>query len=455
MELLQATDPVEIGGYELVGRLGCGGMGVVYLASDRRGSLVAVKAAYKDATDQERRRLRAEAACLRRVPSAYTARLLDDGTDQMPPYIVTEYVQGRSLEDVVENDGPLPSVQLRALAVGVARALAAVHHVGLIHRDLKPANVLLPPSGLRLIDFGIARQIPASGGMTSSGVVMGSPGWISPERLTEGPATPGADVFGWGCLLAYAGTGRNPFGQGDFEAVAQRTIHEPPDLDGLEPSLRRAVEAALAKDPAERPSARELSAWLSPGVRPVAEADADPEAPAGPAASTGREVPVVPEGRVVSEGRVESPDREPRRPRHSQRASATRRRVRAFAGASVVLAVAAAVTAVLAARTDWLVGRKPGAAAAPPTRSATPYGPVSPWPRGSAGGDSRSTETPRGATAVPSPPRRPSGSPTGHDGRQRPDTDADQGPAGTAGRTVTRATSTPPTSVIDKLLPPN
>lgn len=427
VKLLEATDPAEIGGYELAGRLGCGGMGVVYLASDRRGNLVAVKAAYKDATDQERRRLRGEAACLRRVPSAYTARLLADGTDQIPPYIITEYVQGRSLEDIVEDDGPLPPEQLRALGLGVARALAAVHHVGLIHRDLKPANVLLPPSGLRLIDFGIAQEIPASGGMTSSGIVMGSPGWISPERLTTGPATPAADVFGWGCLVAYAGTGRNPFGQGDFEAVAQRTIHAPPDLDGLEPSLRRAVEAALAKDPAERPPARELSTWLSPEARPVTEAS---------------------DGPVVSEDRLESPSRGPRG-RHSQRASATRRCVRTLTGASAVLAVAVTVSAMLAAHTE----RKPGSDAAPPTRSATPDRPASPRPRGSAGGDARSTSTPRMATAVPRPPRRPAGNSTTHDGRQRSDADAGQDPVGTAGRTVTRATSAPPATVIDKLLP--
>ncbi|MCW2948987.1 MAG: hypothetical protein JWR24_5704, partial [Actinoallomurus sp.] len=269
---LELEDPAEIGGHRLVGRLGSGGMGVVYLGYDRHGRFVAIKAAHAETIgDESRRRFRAEAACALRVPPACTARLLVDGTDQTPPYIISEYVEGRSLEHVVDNDGPLPPEQLRALATGVVRALAAIHAAGLIHRDLKPANVLLTPTGPRVIDFGIAQQIPAAGGVTGIGMVMGSLGWIPPERLTMSPATPASDVFGWGCLVAYAGTARNPFGQGDSDEVARRTIGGPPDLDGLDASLRGVVEATLAKDPADRPSARELLVSLSPGDRVVAE----------------------------------------------------------------------------------------------------------------------------------------------------------------------------------------
>jgi serine/threonine protein kinase len=235
-------------------------MGVVYLGEDPLGGLVAVKAAHSDPTgdDEPRRRLTAEAACIRRVPDAFTARLLADGTARTPPYIVTEYVEGRSLADVVRKDGPLPPEQLHALAVGVGRALAAIHSAGLVHRDLKPPNVLLTPTGPRLIDFGIAQEVSAVGGPTGPGMVVGSPGWIPPERFDRQPATPASDVFGWGCLVAYAGTGRNPFGEGDRDELARRVMLSPPDLEGLDDWLRPLVAEALAKDPAARPPAADL-----------------------------------------------------------------------------------------------------------------------------------------------------------------------------------------------------
>jgi serine/threonine protein kinase len=362
-------------------------------------------------------RFRAEAACARRVPSAYTARLLVDGTDETPPYIITEYVEGRSLEDIVENDGPLPPEQLRALATGVARALAAVHHAGLIHRDLKPANVMLTPTGPRVIDFGIAQEIPASGGVTADRMVMGSPGWISPERLTRSPATPAADIFGWGCLVAYAGTGRNPFGQGDPDEVARRTIHEPPNLDGLDASFRRRVEATLAKGPTDRPSAHELLAWLNP------------------------QEPVV-------------ADREPRPGRHARRASAARRRrVMAFAGGSAAVAVAATLSAIVAIDTHRSVRPKTGAAAAPPTRDAGPHRSAVPQTSGSARGDTSSVSVPR----TPPAPHRPalgSGNATAHQGKQHAGTGVGQDPAGTADTTVSRATTGAPTTEINNLIHP-
>jgi len=257
---LRPDDPPRIGGHRLLGRLGSGGMGVVYLGEDPLGGLVAVKAAHADPTgdDEPRRRLTAEAACIRQVPETCTARLLADGTARTPPYIVTEYVEGRSLADIVRNDGPLPPEQLHAFAVGVGRALTAVHSAGLVHRDLKPPNVLLTPTGPRLIDFGIAQEVSAAGGPTSPGMVVGSPGWIAPERLDRRPATPASDVFGWGCLVAYAATGRNPFGEGDRDELARRVMLEPPDLEGLDGPLRTLVAEALAKDPAARPPTAEL-----------------------------------------------------------------------------------------------------------------------------------------------------------------------------------------------------
>ncbi|GAA4631227.1 hypothetical protein GCM10023196_059810 [Actinoallomurus vinaceus] len=265
---LETDDPASIGGHRLVARLGSGGMGVVYLGRDRDGRLVAVKTARpEDADDSDvRLRFQSEADCARRVPAGWTARVLADGTAEKPPYLITEYVEGPSLAHIVDTSGPLRPEQLSALATGVARALAAIHGAGLVHRDLKPANVLLTPTGPRIIDFGIAQRLPASGGLTRDGVVMGSPGWIPPERLTGRPATSASDVFGWGCLVAYAGTGRNPFGQGDGDEVAGRTIHDPPDLDGLHEPLRPLVAETLAKDPAERPRTAELLARLGAGV---------------------------------------------------------------------------------------------------------------------------------------------------------------------------------------------
>jgi serine/threonine protein kinase len=262
---LEAGDPEEIGGHRLVGRLGSGGMGVVYLGQDPLGGLVAVKAARGDMTgdDELRRRFEAEAASIRRIPATVTARLLADGSARLRPYIVTEYVGGRSLEQIVRTGGPLEPEQLRALAAGVGRALTAIHEAGLIHRDLKPANILLTLTGPRVIDFGIAQTVGASGGPTGPGMVVGSPGWIAPERLHRRPATPASDVFGWGCLVVYAGIGRNPFGEGDVDELAQRIMYEPPDLDGLDDSLRGPVAAALAKDPAERPAAGALLGLLA------------------------------------------------------------------------------------------------------------------------------------------------------------------------------------------------
>ena len=350
---LELEDPAEIGGHPLVGRLGSGGMGVVYLGRDRHGRLVAVKAAHTDTIgdDEVQRRFQAEAAFTRRVPPTCTARLLVDGTDQTPPYTISEYVEGRSLEHVVETGGPLPPEQLRALATGVARALAAIHWAGLIHRDLKPANILLTPTGPRVIDFGIAQETPASGGTTGAGMVVGSPGWIPPERLTRNPATPAADLFGWGCLVGYAGTGRNPFGQGDSDEVARRAIHEPPDLDGLDPSVRHLVEATLAKDPADRPSAGDLLARLSP---------ADPLSDRKPRRGSATNVMPVP--------------------------AARRRMVKAMAAGSAAVAVAATLTAMVATDADRTVRRKPdhGAVVAPPTLAAETDLTAVPRPRPSA-----------------------------------------------------------------------
>lgn len=419
---LELGDPAELGGYRLVGRLGCGGMGVVYLGDDRHGRLVAVKTAHDGSGDTAlRRRFRAEVACARRVPSTYTAPVLLDGTDRTPPYLVTGYVEGRSLEEIVEEDGPLAPEQLRALAVGAARALVAIHDAGVVHRDLKPANVLLTPTGPRVIDFGIAEEIDAAGGVTSAGVVMGSPGWIAPERLFGGPASPATDVFCWGGLVVYAATGRNAFGSGDPDAVAWRILHGPADLDGVDGFVRPAVQAALAKDPAERPSAGDLLARLS----------------------------------------IEQGAAEPCRPRHGRHARTPRkgtlRRMALPAAVAVVVAAATLMGTIVLDAGRSMSGR-PRIEVAPPTRLPRSQ------PHPAASGRHTSARPPLFSKPQAGPVRsvQPTSASAGHapgdpTATARPGAGANggggQGLTGTAGRTVDGARTAAPTGGINRLLP--
>jgi serine/threonine protein kinase len=280
---LLPEDPRRLGRYDLTGRLGAGGMGVVYLgrADDDRPVAVKVINGQLAGDPQYRARFLQEAELGRRVASFCTPAVLDVGEDGGRPYFVTEYVAGTPLNRLVGDGEPLPGSEVAALAAGVALALSAIHRAGLIHRDLKPGNVLLSRAGVRVIDFGIARPLDANSEMTQSGEVMGSLGWIAPEQLTGGRLTPAADVFAWGCLVAYAATGRHPFGGHDAASRIYRIVTGEPDLDGLSQPLHAWVSAALAKVAEDRPSADDLLTGLTAGTPPprvVARASASTRA---------------------------------------------------------------------------------------------------------------------------------------------------------------------------------
>ncbi|WP_235826099.1 protein kinase domain-containing protein [Candidatus Frankia alpina] len=255
---LNPHEPRSIGPYALISRLGVGGMGTVYLARNTAGRRVAVKVIRPDlAADEEfRRRFRAEVEAARRVAPFCTAEVLDADPNAPAPYLVTEFIEGVRLDEQVDS-GPLASSTLTGLAVGVATALTAIHSAGLVHRDLKPSNVMLSLSGPRVIDFGIAQALDgAKAKPTAWG--FGSAGWMAPEQVHGQPIGPEADVFAWGILIAYAGTGRHPFGDGSDIDLGMRIVGSAPDLRGLREPLVRLVSAALAKHPDDRPSAREL-----------------------------------------------------------------------------------------------------------------------------------------------------------------------------------------------------
>ncbi|MFF3325713.1 serine/threonine-protein kinase [Streptomyces sp. NPDC002889] len=289
MEQLAPGDPQHIGDYRLLARLGAGGMGQVYLARSDRGRTVAVKLVRQELAEQDefRDRFRLEVRSALRVGGRWTAPVLDADTEAPVPWVATGYIAGPALHSVVSGEhGPLPERSVRILASGLAHALTGIHAAGLIHRDLKPSNILVTIDGPRVIDFGIARALETvtDGGLTRTGALVGSPGFMAPEQVRGDRVTPACDIFCLGSVLAYTATGRMPFGTADSGVHAQmfRIAQEEPELEGVPAGLLDLVRDCLHKEPDARPTLPQIL------ERTTADADGEPWLPGALIAQLGR-----------------------------------------------------------------------------------------------------------------------------------------------------------------------
>jgi serine/threonine protein kinase len=259
---LRPSDPACVGPHRLLGRLGQGGMGTVYLGVSPDERAVAVKVLRDGFPDDDaRRRFRAELQALRRVRGPHLVEVLDADVEADTPYLVTRFVPGTRLDDLVTRTGPLPLEDLHRVARGLADALSMLHAAGIVHRDLTPGNVLVLDGQPHVIDLGLATAADVTA-LTRSGLVIGTPGYLAPEQVTGSAVSPAVDVHAWGATVALAGTGRPPYGTGRPEAVLYRIVHAEPDLEGLPPSVADLVAAAMDPDPARRPDARALLSEL-------------------------------------------------------------------------------------------------------------------------------------------------------------------------------------------------
>ena len=352
MEGLQRGDPASVGGYQLLGRLGAGGMGQVFLGVSPGGRRVAVKLIHPvhAGTEHFRERFAREIEAARRVGGFHTASVVDADPHAETPWMVTAYIDGPSLEEAVGRYGPLPPGQVRALGAGLAEGLTAIHAHGVVHRDLKPGNVIMAEDGPRIIDFGIARAIGAST-LTTAGSVVGTVAYMSPEQVRGDPVLPASDVFSLGSVLAFAATGRQPFGSDSAATVMFRIVSQSPDLAGLDDEgLRSLIEACLAKPPGDRPEVRAILVALT-GRGPVPA----PVVPRAIPGADGRDAPTRTHP-STNPPAIALPD-PPDPPVHARPAGRRPRR------RTVTLIAAVAVLAVLGAVIPILLTSSPGTAA--------------------------------------------------------------------------------------------
>ncbi|MGC9499386.1 protein kinase domain-containing protein [Streptomyces sp. WG7] len=411
MMRLRREDPRVVGSFRLHRRLGAGGMGVVYLGSDKKGQRVALKVIRPDlAEDQEfRSRFAREVSAARRIRGGCTARLVAADLDAERPWFATQYVPGPSLHDKVVDGGPLGAADVAAVGAALSEGLVAVHEAGVVHRDLKPSNILLSPKGPRIIDFGIAWATGAST-LTHVGTAVGSPGFLAPEQVRGAAVTPATDVFSLGATLAYASMGDSPFGHGSSEVMLYRVVHEEAHLQGVPDAIAPLVRACLAKDPEERPSTLQLSLRLKEIATREAQGLADVRPPAPRSSEADR-----PTGRLADT----YPERGQRRPQGRPGAPGTP-----------------------APRNTSGAGRGPGSArGGDPSRGGAPSRGGTPSRNGSA---ARGTGASRGGGAGARSGSRPTPASRNNTGRNtsRNDSGGRPAPRGGAGRTAPRTTGT-------------
>ena len=394
---LQPDDPGRIGPYRLRGVLGSGGMGRVFLGASADGQLAAVKVIRADlASDPEfRARFRREVTVARKVSSRFTVPLIGADTDGPVPWLATTYVTGPSLADAVREHGPLPVRSVLELAAGLAAGLSAIHAAGVVHRDLKPSNVLLAQDGPRVIDFGISVAAETSP-LTRTGLLIGSPGYMSPEQVEGREIGAPSDVFSLGAVLAFAATGEAPFGRGSAPTLAYRAVYREVNLDRVPAEVRGLIQRCLAKNPSQRPTARDLEFAASPGAVRTTERWL-PER----VTRTFIELPETGDpSRTVTSARPSpvSPPASGRPGRHEGRRH-RRRLARPLTIASMIVGLLAASAAggiALAASVHQTSGAHSGRAASGPVTSA----PVTPAPVTSAPATSAPSTSP---TAAPTP----------------------------------------------------
>jgi len=413
---LQPDDPGRIGPYRLRGVLGSGGMGRVFLGASADGQLVAVKVIRADlASDPEfRARFRREVTVARKVSSRFTVPLIDADVDGPVPWLATGYVPGPSLADAVTEHGPLPARSVLELAAGLAEGLSAVHAAGVVHRDLKPSNVLLAQDGPRVIDFGISVAAETSP-LTRTGLLIGSPGYMSPEQVEGRDVGSASDIFSLGAVLAFAATGEAPFGSGSAPTLAYRAVYRQVNLDRVPAEVRPLVERCLAKDPGQRPTARDLMAGAGAAAVPATERWV-PEA----VTRTFLELPDDQEpSRTVTSARLSPASRPaPGRPgRHKRQ----RRLARPLTIASMIVGLLAASAAggiALAAAAHQTPGTHSGQAASRPTTSPATSAPatsapsMSPAANATPSMSATATASAATPTSSPSAAMSPSASPT-------------------------------------------